>query len=450
MMTLFQHHQLDDVLAQTPPFRLCGRVSRVTGLLVEGTVPGAHLGMTCTLRRPGDDISQAIPAEIVALRGNSASLMPLGGVQGIQSGTEIHGTSQRPVVAVGRKLLGRVLDGWGNPIDRLGSIGRAEQVTHYPLDPPPVNPLERSLVEQQLSVGIRSIDTLLTCGEGQRLAILSGAGVGKSTLLGMMARNTEADVTVIGLIGERSREVKRFVEKDLGPDGLQKAVVIAATAEHAPALRVRAARVATSIAEYFRDQGKRVLLLMDSLSRVAMAQRELGLAVGEPPATKGYPPSSFAIIPRLLERAGPGVGQGSITAFYTVLLEADDLGDPVGDAVRATTDGHIVLSRALADRGHFPAIDPLQSVSRVMPEVTNQRHLRAAQKVRELLADYREVEELVTLGAYERGSNPRFDRALTAYPVIQQWLMQTTDEVADVNRSMELLFMLADRYGVSL
>jgi flagellum-specific ATP synthase len=449
-MTLFDHNQVVQTIAETTPFRLTGRVSSVTGLLVEGTVPGAHLGMMCRLRRPGTKMSEAVPAEIVALRGNMASLMPLSGVQGIHSGTEIFGTPQQPQVTVGDGLLGRVLDGWGHPIDSLGSLSRSGQTYNYALDPPPFNPLERSFVERRLSVGVRAIDTLLTCGEGQRLAILSGAGVGKSTLLGMMARNTEADVTVIGLIGERSREVKRFVERDLGPNGLRHAVVIAATADHAPALRVRAARVATSVAEYFRDQGKRVLLLMDSLSRVAMAQRELGLAVGEPPATKGYPPSAFAIIPRLLERAGPGVGSGSITAFYTVLLEADDLGDPIGDAVRATTDGHIVLSRKLSDRGHFPSIDPLHSVSRVMPEVTTPRHMRAAMKVREIMADYREVEELVTLGAYERGTSPRFDRALNAFPVLQKWLAQETGEVADVNKSMEMLYSLVDRYGANL
>ena len=283
---------------------------------------------------------------------------------------------------------------------------------------------------------------MLTCGEGQRLAILSGAGVGKSTLLAIMCMNTEADVIVIGLVGERGREVKRFVDHDLGEEGLSRAVVVAATSDHAPALRIRAARVATTIAEYFRDQGKRVLLLMDSLSRVAMAQRELGLAVGEPPATRGYPPSAFAIIPRLLERAGPGIGSGSITAFYTTLLEGDDLGDPVADTVRATSDGHIVLNRALADRGHFPAIDVLASVSRVMNEVTSPDHVRAAIGVRRLIADFREVEELVTLGAYQHGSTPRYDRALQAYPAIQECLMQSQHERVEMDASVEQLMTL--------
>jgi flagellum-specific ATP synthase len=446
-VTLLPHHEIEAVVERTPLIRIIGRVSRVAGLLVEGSVPGAHLGMVCRLQLPDSDPSQAVPAEIVALRDGTVSLMPLAGVQGIQAGTHIHTTTEQPVVAVGDGLLGRVLDGWGSPIDLGPRIKRSDTPTRLPLTPPPLNPLQRSLIERPLSVGIRCIDAMLTCGEGQRLAILSGAGVGKSTLLGMMARNTEADVTVIGLIGERGREVKRFVERDLGPTGLKRAVVVAATSDHAPALRVRAARVATTIAEYFRDQGKKVLLLMDSLSRVAMAQRELGLAVGEPPATKGYPPSSFAIIPRLLERAGTGIGVGSITGFYTVLLEDDDLGDPIGDAVRATADGHIVLSRRLADRGHFPAIDILPSISRVMPEVTSQEHVQAAMTVRSLLADYREVEDLVNLGAYERGSNPRYDRALIAYPDIEPWLSQSVNEVAEMEDSINSLHALATRYG---
>jgi flagellum-specific ATP synthase len=288
---------------------------------------------------------------------------------------------------------------------------------------------------------------MLTCGQGQRMAIMAGAGVGKSTLLGMMCRNTEADVTVIALVGERGREVKRFVSSDLGPEGLKKAVLIAATSDHAPALRVRAARVAMAVAEYFRDQGKRVLLLVDSLSRVAMAQRELGLAVGEPPATRGYPPSAFAIIPRLLERAGPGTGKGSITGFFTTLLEGDDLGDPVGDAIRATTDGHIVLSRALAERGQFPAVDVLGSVSRVMPEVVSEKQRAEAMVIRSLLADHGEVEELATLGAYQRGSNPKYDRALAAYPAIRAWLRQPVSEARNMSESVQQMSEIATKYG---
>jgi flagellum-specific ATP synthase len=274
------------------------------------------------------------------------------------------------------------------------------------------------------------VDGLLTSGRGQRVVVMAGAGVGKSTLLAMMARETEADVTVLALVGERSREVKRFVESELGPEERKKAVVISATSNMAAALRIRAARVATSIAEYYRDQGKSVLLLMDSLTRVCMAQRELGLAIGEPPTTRGYPPSSFAIIPELCERAGMGVGAGSITGFYTALLEGDDLADPIGDAIRAVTDGHLVLNRRLAEQGHYPAIDVLQSTSRVMDDVTDERHLESARDVRRVLADLREVEELIAFGAYREGDVPHFDRARAFGPALKTYLRQTTSEGA--------------------
>ena len=441
---LLPQSDLAAAVRRARPFRVSGRVTRVSGLLIEGLIPGAHLGMVCRLQMPGGDL---VPAEVVALQGRTVSLMPLGGVTGITTGTEIQTTNEEPSVRVGAGLLGRVLDGWGTPLDSKGPLSRLDTPERYPLDPPPLNPLLRGQVDSPLSVGVGVIDALLTCGQGQRMAILAGAGVGKSTLLAMMCRHTEADVTVIGLVGERGREVNKFVRHDLGPEGLKRAVVIAATSDHAPAVRVRAARVATAVAEYFRDQGKRVLLLMDSLSRVAMAQRELGLAVGEPPTTKGYPPSAFAIIPRLLERAGPGVGQGSITAFYTTLLEGDDLGDPVGDAVRATTDGHIVLSRKLAERGQFPAVDVLQSTSRVMTDIVGPEHKRAAQTVRTLLADYSEVDELATLGAYKLGTTPRFDRALAAAPEIRTWLSQGEDEARTMDDSVAALHDVTARHG---
>ncbi len=316
----------------------------------------------------------------------------------------------------------------------------------YPLYPLPLNPLERGLVDSTLPVGIRSLDGLLTCGEGQRLVIMAGAGVGKSTLLGMMARNSDADVTVVALIGERSREVKHFVETELRGDGLERSIVISATSNTAVALRIRAAFVATAIAEFFRDQGKRVLLLMDSLTRVCMAQRELGLATGEPPTTRGYPPSAFAIIPRLLERAGPGLQTrgGSITALYTALLESDDLGDPIGDAIRAVTDGHIVLSRRLADRGHFPAIDVLKSVSRVMSEVVSEDHRRAAAVVRRTMADLDEVEDLLSIGGYDRGAVPRFERALEMATQLRTYLRQGSDEDTPTpDQTRQRLFALA-------
>lgn len=414
---------IDETLGAVEPILLSGRVVRVSGLVVEGTLPGARLGMLCRLSVRGQ--ADGVPAEVVALREGSCSLMPLRSVDGITAGTPIEPLQESPAVPVSERLVGRVLDAWGQPIDG----GPKLRVLHrYPLQPPPLNPMERTMVERPLPMGIAALDAMLTCGEGQRVAIMAGAGVGKSTLLGMLARNSDADVTIVALIGERSREVKRFVVQDLGPKGLERAIVVSATSDTAVALRIRAAHAATALAEYFRDKGKRVLLLMDSLTRVCMAQRELGLATGEPPTTRGYPPSAFAIIPRLLERAGQGTGQGSITAFYTVLLQADDLGDPIGDAIRAVTDGHIVLARALADRGHFPAIDVLASTSRVMPDVVDPSHRQAAGTVRRLLADLREAQDLVAFGAYKPGDVGRFDRALALEDSLRSLLTQGAEE----------------------
>jgi flagellum-specific ATP synthase len=412
---------VDQALAEVQPISLSGRVMRVSGLVVEGTLPRARLGMICRLMVRGE--ADGIPAEVVALKEGSCSLMPLRGIEGITSGTPIEVVEELSGVLAGPELIGRVLDAWGQPIDGGPPLRGLERV---PLSPPPLNPMDRSLVERPLPMGISAVDAMLTAGEGQRVVIMAGAGVGKSTLLGMLARGSEADVTIIALIGERSREVKRFVEKELG-DGLARSVVVSATSDTAVALRLRAAHIATALAEYFRDQGKRVLLLMDSLTRVCMAQRELGLATGEPPTTRGYPPSAFAIIPRLLERAGQGVGSGSITAFYTALLEGDDLGDPIGDAIRAVTDGHIVLSRDLADRGHFPAIDVLASTSRVMSDVVDGEHRRAASAVRRLAADLREVKELLSFGAYKPGDVPRFDRALAFEQQLNELLTQGSE-----------------------
>lgn len=416
--------ELKHAIADVPARLATGRVSRIAGLIAEGTLPNARLGMLAELEAPG---GARVPAEVVAVTPRGVALMPLGGVGGITAGSRIIAAHSAPTVRTGNGLLGRVVDAWCQPIDGRGAISLTELPWRSPLDPAPLNPLERGLVDTVLPIGVRVLDGLLTIGAGQRMAILAGAGVGKSTLLAMMVKQSAADVVVVGLIGERGREVKEFVERDLGAEGMTRAVVVAATSDQPGALRIRAAKVATAIAEAFRDQGKRVLLLLDSLSRVAMAQRELGLAVGEPPATKGYPPSAFAIIPRLLERAGPGLAStgGSITAFYTALLEGDDLGDPVGDAVKATTDGHIVLSRSLADRGHFPAVDVLKSVSRVMSGIVDPKHRASAQTLRALMADHREVEELATIGAYQRGAVPRFDRALAHWPRVEGWLRQS-------------------------
>jgi FliI/YscN family ATPase len=426
-VTLLPWPAIEQTLQEARPIRACGKVLRAAGLLVDATLPGARLGMSVRLMIDGQP--GGVPAEVVSLSDGVASLMPLLAVPGLTTGTVVRPVIDDQSVGVGSQLIGRVIDGWGHPMDGGPPV---HDTARYPLQPPPMNPMERGLIERPLPLGIVAVDGLLSCGEGQRVAILAGAGVGKSTLLGMMARHTSADVTVVGLIGERSREVKRFVDVDLGEEGRKRSVVVAATSNTAAALRIRAARVATSVAEYFRDKGMRVLLLMDSLTRVAMAQRELGLATGEPPTTKGYPPSSFAIIPQLLERAGMGgQGGGSITGFYTALLEGDDLGDPIGDAIRATTDGHIVLSRRLAERGHFPAVDVLASTSRVMPEVVTSDHRDSAAAIRRVLADLREVEELLALGAYERGSVQRFDRALSFTDEIMAMLRQPAGESRD-------------------
>ncbi|MCB9728897.1 MAG: FliI/YscN family ATPase [Deltaproteobacteria bacterium] len=432
--------RIDHVLAATPPIRVSGRVVRVGGLLVEGTMPGAKMGMMCRLMLRGDDTG--VPAEIVALHDRRVSLMPLSAVPGITVGTRIEPGDHDPSVPVTDEMIGRVLDGWGQPIDGGPPIFAIDRV---PLQPAPLNPMERGLVERPLPLGIRAVDGLLTSGEGQRVVIMAGAGVGKSTLLGMMARNTEADVTVVALIGERSREVKKFVQGELGAAGLSRSIVVSSTSNTAVALRIRAARVATSIAEYFRDQGQRVLLLMDSLTRVCMAQRELGLATGEPPTTRGYPPSAFDIIPQLLERAGPGTRGGSITACYTALLEGDDLTDPIGDAIRAVTDGHIVLSRKLAEQGHFPAIDVLASTSRVMSEVTTEGHRRAAADIRRVLSDLFEAEELQSVAAFEPGTVPRFDRAMALGPEVRGFLRQRSDDTDDFETTRQAVLRLGER-----
>lgn len=429
--------RIDDALRRARPVAVVGRVSRVAGLLVEATLPGARLGMTCEI---GRDDEAGVAAEVVGLNGDTASLVPLAPIHGIRSGAEVRPLGMHTEVAVGEGLLGRVVDGLGRPLD-----GRPLPPldARTPLRPSPGNPLARAGVSRPLDLGVRAVNALLTAGEGQRLAILAGAGVGKSTLLGMMARGTEADVSVLALVGERSREVVKFIEHDLGPGGLDRSVVVASTGDDSPALRLRAAALATAIAEFFRDRGKRVLLLMDSLTRVAMAQREIGLALGEPPATKGYPPSAFMVIPQLLERAGASRSGGSITGLYTVLVEGDDdVADPVSDAVRATSDGHYVLTRRLAQRGHFPALDVLKSTSRVMPDVVGDDWQVAAMHVRRLMADYAEVEELVQLGAYRKGSVPRFDQALAAHDALSDFLVQRSNDrvsLADAGAALERL-----------
>lgn len=411
-----------------------GKVTQVVGLVIEGYVPGARVGSLCEIDVGGD---QPVAAEVVGFRERTALMMPLGDIGGVQMGARITPRQGLANIPVGSAMLGRVLDGLGQPLD-----GRPppEGDREMPIYADPVNPLSRRIIEEPLYLGIRAIDCLITCGRGQRVGIFAGSGVGKSVTMGMIARNATSDINVIALVGERGREVLGFIEKDLGRAGLERSVVIAATSDTAPLVRIRAAHLATTIAEYFREQGKNVLLMMDSVTRFAMAQREVGLAAGEPPTTRGYTPSVFALLPRLLERAGTCAGEGSITGLYTVLVEADDLNDPIGDAVRSIIDGHIVLSRNLASRNHYPAIDVLTSASRVMIDVTSPDHRKAAGTLRELMAAYRQAEDLINIGAYQKGANPTIDRAVAQIDAINGLLRQEQHEHVEPERALEQMF----------
>jgi flagellum-specific ATP synthase len=388
----------------------------VVGLVIEGTALSVPVGASCrVLGQAG-----AVDAEVVGFRSGSTLLMPFGSLEGVAPGDVIECVSLRQSVPVGEQLLGRVIGGRAEPLDGKGPIFASER---YPLYAPAPDPLTRARIVKPMPVGIRSIDALLTIGAGQRIGIFSGSGVGKSVLLGMIARNTAAEVNVVLLVGERGREVREFLERDLGPEGLARSVVVVATSDRPALLRVRAASVACALAEYFRDRGRDVVLMMDSVTRVAYAQREIGLSVGEPPATKGYPPSVFAMLPRLLERTGTS-DRGSITGMYAVLVEADDLDEPISDAARGILDGHIVLSRQLANRGHYPAVDVLGSISRVMPDVINAEHREAARRAVASMAAYRDAEDLISIGAYVEGSNPEVDAAKRIKGSLDQFLRQ--------------------------
>jgi len=410
-----------------------GRVTQVVGLTMEAMGPGVRLGEVCTIEALKG--MEPVLAEVVGFRDKIVLLMPLGEMEGIGPGSKVEATGHTLAVKVGEDLLGRVLDGLGNPIDGKGPISTSKT---YPVMSPPPNPLSRTKIRTPLSLGIRVIDGLLTCGNGQRIGIFAGSGVGKSTVLGMIARNTQADVNVIALIGERGREVKEFIETDLQEEGLRRSVVVVATSDQPPLIRMKGALLATSIAEYFRDQGKNVMLLMDSLTRFSMAQREIGLAIGEPPVSKGYTPSVFAQLPRLLERSGTS-DKGSITGLYTVLVDGDDMNEPIADAVRGILDGHIVLSRKLANRNHYPAIDVLASISRVMSSIVNKEHLTAAGEMKELMSIYREAEDLINIGAYVKGTNPKVDNAIRKIDEINGFLRQGTHEKSDFDSTSEAL-----------
>jgi len=424
-----------DTLTAVQPFRLMGRVDKVVGLVVESYGPPVSIGQLCHIHtRSGSDIL----SEVVGFRGKKVLLMPLEETVGIDPGALVSLRREPYAIPVGRELLGRVLDGTGKPMDGKGPLNATE---FQPVHNAPPNPLTRQRVTKPISTGIKAIDGLLTCGLGQRVGIFAGSGVGKSVLLGMIARHTNADVNVIALVGERGREVRDFLERDLGEEGLRRSVVVTVTSEQASLIRVKGALVATAIAEYFANLGLNVMLMMDSLTRVAMAQREVGLAVGEPPTTKGYTPSVFAFLPRLLERAG-NFKSGSITGIYTVLVEGDDMNDPVADTVRSILDGHIVLSRKLASAGQYPAIDVLESISRVMTDVVPHDHVDDANKFKEILSTYRDAEDLINIGAYAKGSNPKIDYAIAMIDRVTDFIKQRVEERADVATAAQRLATL--------
>ena len=408
-----------------------GRLTRMVGMTLEAVGCSVNVGERCLIETIQGKLEEA---EVVGFAKDKIYLMPIGNIQGIGPGARVIPTHRAAEIPVGEALLGRVLDGQGKPIDGKGPVHCHEARA---LASEPINPLNRQPVTEPLDVGVRSINSILTVGRGQRMGLLAGSGVGKSVLLGMMTRFTEADIIIVGLIGERGREVKEFIEQILGEDGIMRSVVVAVPADYSPLMRLQGAMSATTIAEYFRDQGKNVLLLMDSLTRFCQAQREVALAIGEPPATKGYPPSVFALLPQLVERAGNGdEAGGSITAFYTVLAEGDDQQDPIVDASRAILDGHVVLSRELADSGHYPAIDIEGSVSRVLNQITSQEHRDAINQLKYLYSTYQQNKDLITVGAYQKGSDPLVDESIEMMPEIRGFLCQNINEEVHMQDSI--------------
>lgn len=427
-----------DRLNEISLYQYKGKVSRVIGLTIESRGPAVRLGETCHIYPIKS--KDPVLAEVVGFKEDTVLLMPLGEMEGIGPGSMVIATGNTLEVEVGEQLLGRILDGMGNPIDDFEPPSLNYS---YPVNNQPPNPLSRTKITEPLPLGVKAIDGFLTCGRGQRIGIFAGSGVGKSTLLGMIARNTLADINVIALIGERGREVKEFIDNDLEEDGLKKSVVIVVTSDQPPLVRMKGALLATSIAEYFRDCGKNVVLMMDSLTRFSMAQREVGLAIGEPPVTKGYTPSVFAVLPKLLERAGNS-SKGSITGLYTVLVDGDDMNEPIADAVRGILDGHIVLSRNLANKNHYPAIDILASVSRVMPNIVDKEHIGIVGQIKDLMATYRDSEDLINIGAYIKGTNKKVDMAIEKIEAINDFLKQGVHDRLTFDEIVELLRGILD------
>ena len=433
METTIDLKKYSNFIEKTNFVKKTGKVNRIIGLIIEGDGPAVSVGSICSIH-PNNRPS--IQAQVVGFREKNILLMPLGDIIGIEPGSEIEAMEEYPTYRVGNALVGRVIDGNGLPIDGKGPI---HATTEYSLMGTPTNPLERQRLNQPLDVGIRAINGLLSFSKGQRVGILAGTGVGKSVLMGMIARNTNADINIIALIGERGREVREFIEVNLGEEGLKHSIVIAAASDEPPLVRLRGAFIATTIAEYFRDQGQDVMLMMDSVTRFALAQREIGLSVGEPPTTRGFTPSVFSMLPKLLERAGTSSGKGSITGIYTVLVEGDDISEPISDAVRAILDGHIVLSRELAAHNHYPAIDILNSVSRLMIDVATKEHHDFSMRFKDFMATYKTAEDLINIGAYTKGSNPKIDMAIQKYDLMVQYLRQGINESFDWRHSLDEL-----------
>lgn len=423
-----------DAAKQSDPLRIFGKITEITGVLLKAEgLPNVSIGEACAIL---SDQSDPIDAEVVGFKDGKALIMAAGEVLGIRPGSFIYATGKQVSIKVGDELIGRVINDKGNPLDNKGPVGGSD----YPLSSLSVNPLIKKRITDPIDLGIKAINALLTCGKGQRVGIIAGTGVGKSVLLGMMAKYSASDVNVIALVGERGREVREFIERDLGEEGLKRSVVVVSTSEQPSVAKVRCALAATAVAEYFRQEGKDVLLFMDSLTRVAMAQREIGLAIGEPPTAKGYTPSVFAFLPKLLERVGTSDSEGSITGLYTVLVESDDLTDPVADAAMSIIDGHIVLSRDLAMENHYPAIDVLRSISRVMPDIIDDKHKEMSSRLVENLATYKKMEDLINLGAYKEGSNPKVDYTVSMIDRFKEFLVQGMNEKVDFPESLDRLY----------